>query len=122
LTVIIHRIQLLDSVEPERFERWVREVDYAACPELPSVLAFGVQRVDADADADTGTETGAGGRPHPAHYFEIIEVSSPEDFARDMESARFRRLEEDFGRMAKVVEEVAGERIGEGYRAYGERG
>ncbi|MBA5221207.1 RedY protein [Streptomyces griseoaurantiacus] len=115
MTVLIHRIQLLDSVEPERFERWVREVDYAACPELPSVLAFGVHRVDATPD------TGAGGRPYPAHYFEIIEVSSPEDFARDMDSARFRRLEADFGRMAKVVEEVAGERIGEGYRAHGDR-
>jgi hypothetical protein len=101
VTVIIHRIQLLDGVAPERFEAWVRDVDYAACPELPSVLAFGVQRV-----ADT-----------PASYFEIIEVSSREEFARDMKSARFRRLESDFGHLAKVVEEVTGERIGDGYRA-----
>ncbi|WP_030380549.1 MULTISPECIES: RedY protein [unclassified Streptomyces] len=117
MTVIIHRIQLLDGVAPERFEAWVRDVDYAACPELPSVLAFGVQRVaDAPAEA-TGGPAHSPRSPHSPYYFEIIEVSSREEFARDMESARFRRLEADFGHLAKVVDEVTGERIGDGYRA-----
>ncbi|QOV34522.1 RedY protein [Streptomyces ferrugineus] len=100
MTIIIHRIQLHDGVEADHFEKWVREVDYATCPELPSVLAFGVQRV-----------------ARSPHYFEIIEVTSREEFERDMESSQFQRLVADFGQMAKVLEEVTGERIGDGYRA-----
>ncbi|MGC9540707.1 RedY protein [Streptomyces sp. UG1] len=103
MTIIIHRIRLHDGVDAERFEKWVREVDYATCPELPSVLAFGVQRVVAVSP--------------PLHYFEIIEVTSREEFERDMESPQFQRLVEDFGQMAKVLDEVTGERIGDGYRA-----
>ncbi|MFG1667003.1 RedY protein [Streptomyces sp. Y7] len=104
----MHRIQLHDGVEADRFEKWVREVDYATCPELPSVLAFGVQRVVAGP-----SEPSVG----PLQYFEIIEVTSREAFERDMESSPFQRLVEDFGHMARVVEEVTGERIGDGYRA-----
>ncbi|CAM5704033.1 RedY protein [Streptomyces canus] len=111
MTIIVHRIQLHDGVEPERFEKWVRDVDYATCPELPSLLAFGVQRV-VDASAGAGSAAAGG----PSHYFEIIEVTSREEFERDMDSAPFRRLTTDFGQMAKVVDEMAGERIGDGYR------
>ncbi len=102
MTIIVHRIQLHDGVEPERFENWVRDVDYATCPELPSLVAFGVQRVAV---------------PAPFHYFEIIEVTSREEFERDMGSSPFQRLVAEFGHMAKVVDEVTGERIGNGYRA-----
>ncbi|MFR0356220.1 RedY protein [Streptomyces sediminimaris] len=109
MAIIVHRIRLHDGVAPGRFERWVREVDYAACPDLPSVLAFGVQRV-VDASA------GAPGAEDPG-YFEIIEVSSREEFERDMKSSRFQQLVVQFGQMAKVVDEVTGERIGDGYRA-----
>ncbi|WP_432192753.1 RedY protein [Streptomyces sp. bgisy027] len=116
MTIIIHRIRLHDGVEADRFEKWVREVDYATCPELPSVLAFGVQRVAA---ASPGPSVGAGpaGTDGPLHYFEIIEVTSREEFEQDMESSQFQRLVADFGQLAEVVEEVTGERIGDGYRA-----
>ncbi|MFJ9538348.1 RedY protein [Streptomyces sp. NPDC101225] len=102
MAIIVHRIRLHDGVPPERFEKWVRDVDYAACPELPSVLAFGVQRV-VDAAGGPG-------------YFEIIEVTGREEFERDMESTRFQQLVAQFDQMAKVVDEVTGERIGDGYR------
>lgn len=110
MTTIVHRIQLLDGVDPERFERWVRDVDYAACPELPSVLAFAVQRV-----VGRPVEPSAGGKG--TAYFEIIEVTSREEFERDMESACFQRLVAAFDQMAKVVDEAIGERVGAGYRA-----
>lgn len=110
MTTIVHRIQLHDGVDPERFEQWVRDVDYAACPELPSVLAFGVQRV-----VERSAEPSAGGKA--TDYFEIIEVTSREEFERDMESARFQRLVTAFDQMAKVVDEAIGERVGDGYRA-----
>lgn len=114
--IIIHRIQLHDGVEADRFEKWVREVDYATCPELPSVLAFAVQRVVA-ASPEPSVGAGPADTDGPLHYFEIIEVTSREEFERDMESSQFQRLVTDFGQMAKVLDEVTGERIGDGYRA-----
>lgn len=102
MEIIVHRIRLHADVDPARFESWVRDVDYATCPELPSVTAFSVQRADTEA---------------PFQYFEIIQVTGREDFERDMKTAAFRRLEGDFEQMASVVEEFAGERLGSGYTA-----
>jgi len=104
MTIIVHRIRLLDGVAPDHFEKWVQDVDYATCPELPSVLSFSVQRV---------VETGADANS----YVEIIEVSSLENFEHDMQSPPFRKLVSDFDQMAEVVGETVGDRIGDGYRA-----
>lgn len=104
-TVIVHRIRLLDGVDPERFESWVRDVDYAACPRLPGVVAFAVQRVT-DAEAAS-----------PGEYFEIIEVTARADFERDMQSDTFRGLVAEFEKMATVVAELTGDRVGSGYRS-----
>ncbi|EPH46243.1 RedY protein [Streptomyces aurantiacus] len=103
--VLVHRIRLHEGVDPERFESWVREVDYATCPRLPAVVSFAVQRVtDAEAAA-------------PGEYFEIIEVTGRADFERDMRSEPFLRLVADFDKMATVVAELTGDRVGSGYRA-----
>ena len=101
---IIHRIRLKQGIEPARFESWVQEVDYASCPQLPSVVSFSVQRVSADPAAEV-------------HYFEIIGVTGSKAFADDMASDVFHRLETGFDAMAEVVDELAGERVGLGYRA-----
>ncbi|MFD9073447.1 RedY protein [Streptomyces lasiicapitis] len=103
--VIVHRIRLHDGVDPERFESWVRDVDYATCPRLPAVVSFAVQRVTVAAAAASG------------EYFEIIEVTSRADFERDMRSEPFHRLVADFDKMAAVVAELTGDRVGSGYRA-----
>lgn len=116
MTIIVHRIQLHDGVEPERFENWVRDVDYATCPELPSLVAFGVQRVVATPPEPSASEAGPVGIDGRLHYFEIIEVTSVQEFEGDMESPQFQRLVAEFEQMAKVVDEVTGERIGDGYQ------
>lgn len=113
MAIIVHRIRLRDGVEPARFEAWVRNVDYAACPELPSVVAFSVQRVLQGAEAEPGVAAGG-----PIHYFELIEVSSREAFERDMQTEPFRRLTTDFDEMASVIDEVVGERVEPGYRSW----
>ncbi|WP_233645493.1 RedY protein [Streptomyces sp. BSE6.1] len=104
MNVIIHRIRLHDGVDPARFEAWVRDVDYATCPRLPSVRAFAVQRVSTERDA-------------PFHYFEIISVSTLDAFSRDMKSEAFQGLVAAFDTMASVVEEMSGERVEPGYAA-----
>ena len=101
---IVHRIKLNDGVPPERFETWVREVDYATCPQLPSVLSFSVQRVSTDPAA-------------PVHYFEVIQITDGKAFEADMAQEVFQGLEKDFHTMASVVDEVSGERVGAGYTA-----
>lgn len=104
MEVIIHRIRLRDGVDPARFESWVRTADYAACPELPSIVSFSVHRVSAEPTA-------------PVHFFEVIGVSSQEAFQDDMTTAIFEGLEAGFAEMASVVDELRGERVGTGYHA-----
>ena len=96
--VIIDKIRLKPGIDPKRFETWVERTDYQACSDLKSVQQFSVQRVSAPGDAGF-------------HYFEIIHVTSQEDFARDMETPVFGALVQDFSQMAEVVETFAGDRI-----------
>ncbi|MET9416212.1 RedY protein [Streptomyces klenkii] len=104
MDLIVHRIRLRPGVTPGRFETWVRETDYATCPELPSVLSFSVQRVSGDPSA-------------PVHFFEVIGVRSRAEFERDTTGGAFARLVADFEKMAEVVDELAGVRVEPGYRA-----
>jgi len=53
----------------------------------------------------------------PSEFFEVIQVTSNEDFARDMKTPVFGRLVADFERMASVVEELSGSRVEPGYTA-----
>ncbi|OEV02433.1 RedY protein [Streptomyces oceani] len=104
MDVVVHRIRLHESTDPARFEQWVRDVDYATCPDIPSIRAFGVHRVSTEAAA-------------PFHYFEVISLTSADEFARDMKTEAFRGLEAEFDSMASVIDEVAGTRVEPGYSA-----
>ncbi|ATL69259.1 RedY protein [Nocardia terpenica] len=103
METIVHLIRLHPHTDPRAFESWVREVDYATCPRLPSVRAFAVQRAPA-ADGSW-------------HYFEVIQVTSRAEFERDMRTPAFAELETTFETMASVVQEFAGVRVGSGYLA-----
>jgi hypothetical protein len=100
---IVHRIKLKDGARPEDFERWVREADYAACPDLPSVRSFSVHRA-----------TGAGAAGF--HYFEIIAIDDQGAFDADMRTPLFGSLVARFSEMADVVDEIEGELLEPGYR------
>ncbi|MEO3827454.1 hypothetical protein [Actinomadura sp. B10D3] len=100
MEIIVHTIALHPDADPAEFEAWVRDVDYATCPDLPSVQAFDVVRAP-------------GGRP--GRYFEIIRVGSAAEFEKDMRTPAFRRLETAFSTMAAVTEEMSGTRLEPGY-------
>lgn len=104
METIVHKIRLRDVSMAPDFESWVQNTDYATCPQLPSVVAFAVHRVSTDPRA-------------PFHYFEVIQVSSRDAFEKDMATSAFAGLVQAFTGMAEVVEEVAGTRLGAGYRA-----
>lgn len=103
MKTIVHKIRLKDSVDREQFERWVREFDYAACPDLPSVSFFGVHAVSNPAQAG-------------CHYFEVIGIENHRDFEADMKTPLFGSLVARFSQMADVVDEVEGELVEPGYR------
>ncbi|MFI9503295.1 hypothetical protein [Nocardia sp. NPDC052566] len=105
MQLIVHLIRLHPDTDPAAFESWVRDVDYATCPALPSVRAFSVQRAPNPPDA-------------PWHYFEIIMVTSREDFEQDMSTPDFKSLVTAFDTMAEVVDEFAGTRVEPGYVAH----
>ncbi|NVI88983.1 RedY protein [Actinomadura sp. BRA 177] len=100
MEIIVHTIRLHPGTDPAEFETWVRDVDYATCPELPSVLAFDVLRAPGE----------GGGR-----YFEVIRVSGSAEFERDMKTPAFQRLVTAFSKMAAVTDELSGERLAPGY-------
>ncbi|MFF7259373.1 RedY protein [Streptomyces sp. NPDC008159] len=106
MQVIVHRIRLHEGVDPARFESWVRESDYRAAAGLESLHSFAVHRVSTNAHANA-----------PHEYFEVISVTSAEEFERDMATDTFRRLVAAFDTMASVVDEISGERIEPGYSA-----
>ncbi|KZL24603.1 MULTISPECIES: hypothetical protein [unclassified Pseudovibrio] len=101
MKLIVHKIRLLDQSLATRFEDWVINTDYPTCPKLPSVVGFSVQRADPGLDFD---------------YYEVITVTSQNEFEKDMATKGFMALVEMFSEMAEVVEEIAGTRLGDGYR------
>jgi hypothetical protein len=102
MITIVHKIRLKPGVDHERFERWVREVDYAACPDLPSAYGFSVHRASTE--------------PRAAfHYFEVIRIANLEAFERDMATSLFQSLVTAFDQMAEVVEEITGTKLEPGY-------
>lgn len=102
MQTIVHRIRLLPGVAPARFEGWVRESDYATCPQLASLYSFSVSRVSSDPDA-------------AFHYIEVIQVDSMSAFEVDMATPAFGALVAAFSQMAEVVDEVSGTRIDPGH-------
>ncbi|AUH01985.1 RedY [Pectobacteriaceae bacterium CE70] len=102
MKVIVHKIRLKDITQRSAFRHWVETTDYCACESLDAVLAFEVVEVSQVAEA-------------PFHFIEIIHISSMDAFAQEMQTPLFQRLVSQFDQLAEVVEEIAGERIADGY-------
>ncbi|QDQ25954.1 RedY protein [Chitinimonas arctica] len=101
MLTIIDKIKLKDASHEDDFVKWVKEVDYLACRELPSVETFCVHKVMREGDCD---------------FIEIITVTSLADFEKDMRSAPFAALVERFTQMADVSEQLICDPIPPGYR------
>lgn len=102
--LIIDKICLHDAQHRAAFEQWVRDVDYAACHQLPSVQRFQVVRVTDAGDCD---------------YFEVVQVSSMNAFEADMQTPVFRALVARFTEMAEVTASFNGTLIPPGFARHG---
>ncbi|GLR11761.1 RedY protein [Chitinimonas prasina] len=101
MLTIIDKIKLKDPAYEDDFVKWVREVDYLTCHELPSVQSFCVHKVMRGADCD---------------FVETITVSSWKAFEQDMASPQFAGLVARFSQMADVSEQLVCDPIAPGYR------
>ena len=100
MQLIVHKIRLHNSSDADAFEAWVIDTDYATCPDLPSVVAFTVQRAAAGSDFD---------------YFEVVTITDMAAFEADMQTPQFQSLVARFSQLADVVEEITGDQLGDGY-------
>lgn len=102
MKTIIHKIKLKDVADVAKFKDWVENKDYVACQQLPSVKRFSVHHVSSDPNAQY-------------HFFEVIRITDMAAFETDMATDVFASLVSAFDQMAEVVEEMTGEKIGNGY-------
>ncbi|MBI3898687.1 MAG: RedY protein [Gammaproteobacteria bacterium] len=101
MLIVIDKIKLKDTACADEFVKWVKEVDYAACHNLPSVMGFHMQRVERGGDCD---------------FLEIVQISSWSDFEKDMRTPLFQSLVARFSQMADVSEQIICDPIPPGYR------
>ncbi len=104
MMVIIDKIRLHDPSHEQEFVRWVQEVDYATCADLPSVQRFEVVRAPPGGDCD---------------FLEIIHVQSQAAFERDMGTPAFAALVARFTQMASVTDTVRAVLVPPGYARNG---
>lgn len=68
---------LKSGIEPADYEEWVRQVDYAAGREIPSITNYRVYRVN-------GSGIGQSLGPYLCDYVEVIDVTSMEEYFADI--------------------------------------
>ncbi|QPF73604.1 RedY protein [Roseateles sp. DAIF2] len=100
MLTLIDRIRLKSPEQRAPFMRWVREVDYRACQDLPSVLRFQVFECPGGDGLD---------------FFEIVEVSSAEAFDLDMRTPLFQTLVQRFSQMAELGDQFGGHLLEPGF-------
>lgn len=104
MDIIFDKIRLRGPEHVQAFEEWVREVDYASCRELPSVLRFQMVRAAPGADCD---------------YFEIVHVRSIAAFEADMRTPTFQGLVQAFTQLAEVTASFSGSLLPPGFERDG---
>jgi len=93
--------KLREGVNPEDYERWVREVDYPLARSLPTIERYLVTRLE-------GSMTGEG--ELPCDYLEVVDVTDLDDYRASLSEGP--EVEEFFRQWSSFV--------GESVAVYGE--
>ena len=79
--------KIRDGADRGQYEKWVREVDYPACKKyfksIKSYAAFRVRDVSKDS---------------PYDYIEHIELTSREDYEKDMQKPEFKKIIDEWSK------------------------
>jgi hypothetical protein len=96
---LVFVLHLKPGVDPDAYERWVREVDYPMTRRQPGVISYEVTRVERAAD---------GADPLQAQYLEVIRVEDAEAYEAQLAggSPEFRTMLEQWDDY--VVSEIGG--------------
>lgn len=76
MPVVFFLNRLRDGVAPERYEQWVRDVDYPTARGLKTIASYVVNRLDATLDGD----------PAPYHYLERVEVTDLAAYRQELQT------------------------------------
>jgi REDY-like protein HapK len=74
---------LKNGVEPEEYERWLREYDYRVARTLPSIISYRTHRIERPIN---------GAAQAGWHYIERIEVRDKDQYAKDLASPAGQEL------------------------------
>jgi hypothetical protein len=75
MQVVFWFSRLRPGVEAADYERWVREVDYRAAKDIPSIRSYRVHRVSGPCLGETT----------PYDYVEVVEITDIDAYRRDIE-------------------------------------
>jgi hypothetical protein len=91
--------RLQPGVHAGEYEQWVRQVDYVAAREIPSILSYRVFHVQGPCLGDAA----------PYHYVEVVEITNVEDYRRDIaQHPAAKLIAAEIGRYVESVGNVWG--------------
>ncbi len=83
MPVVFWFSRLQPGVNPADYEQWVREVDYVRAREIPSLVNYRVHRINGPCLGETNLDY---------DYIEVAEITSLDDYRRDIEHHPAARL------------------------------
>ncbi len=75
MPVVFWFSRLRPGVNAADYERWVREVDYRAAKDIPSIRSYRVHHINGPCLGDTT----------PYDYVEVVEITDIDDYRRDIQ-------------------------------------
>lgn len=99
MPIVFFLNRLREGVNPEDYERWVREVDYPVARSLKTIKSYVVTRIEGTLD----------GSPAPYPYIERVEITDLEAYRKELSEGQ--NMEDFFKQWSSFV--------GESVAAYG---
>ena len=93
--------KLREGVEPEAYERWVREIDYPTARRDPSVIKYEVSRLEGTLSGDRAS----------IDYLEVLEITDIAAYRQALQTPEFKTLLEEWSEFVASSEAIYGEVI-----------
>lgn len=106
MPVVFWMTKLKEGIQPEDYERWLKEFDYANAPKIETILSYRAYRAE---------------RPFSAgeklfDYLEVIEVTNLEEYRRELEeNSAAKAIAEQWSGFLDLVSSLQAEFIPPGY-------
>ena len=108
MTTVFWMSRLKEGVQREAYERWLKEFDYVHSRQLDSVRSYQAHRIEGAFLQEGPFLEGQ----QPYDYLEVIEVTSLEDYRRDLEeNPAAKAIAAEWGDYLEVADSLYGEFI-----------